>query len=203
MFKNYSSKISLIYIVTTSSFLMLAQFLRFNTQIRYLNTDISTNAVFASDNEYPFINSTATQEPENSSYSIIKSVIADIKVDSNKVNKIRNYLTLRSAPLAGKAEYIVRMAEKFKIDYRLVAAISVIESNGGKYSYKPYNAWGWGGSTSPYAFKNWEEGIYTVSKGLAKYYSCGAKTPEQIAPRYNPHTPNEWARKVRWVMNQM
>lgn len=132
----------------------------------------------------------------------LEKAIENIDIDSKKVESVRTYLSRRGAPLASKAEYLVKTAKLFNIDYRLVAAISVIESGGGKHAYRPYNAWGWGGAKG-YTFSSWEDGIYTVSKGLSRYYASGATTPAAIAPRYNPHTPNEWARKVQNVMNQM
>jgi hypothetical protein len=128
-----------------------------------------------------------------------------IKSDVNfntKVENITNYLGRRGAPLANEADYIVIMANKFGIDYRLLPAISIIESSGGLKIYKPYNAWGWGGAKG-ITFESWDHSIYIVSKGLARYYARGATTPEQMAPAYNPHTPNEWAAKVRMVMNQI
>ncbi len=132
----------------------------------------------------------------------LEKALENIEIDRVKVDSVRNYLAKRGSPLAAKAEYIVKTATHFGIDYRLVAAISVIESGGGKHAYRPYNAWGWGGSKG-YTFSSWEDGIYTVSRGLSRYYASGAVTPAAIAPRYNPHTPNEWARKVQNVMNQM
>lgn len=128
-----------------------------------------------------------------------------IKSDTNfdkKVENIKKYLQRRNSPLAEKAEYIVIMANKFHIDYRLLPAISIVESSGGIRLYRKYNAWGWGGSRG-FTFDSWDHSIYVVSKGLGRYYKSGAVTPEQMAPMYNPHTPNEWAGKVRGIMNQI
>ncbi len=128
-----------------------------------------------------------------------------VKDDSNfntKVENIQRYLNPRNTPLEEKAEHIVMMANKFNIDYRIVVAISIIESSGGVHSYRPYNAWGWGGA-SGFTFESWEHSIYVVSRGIAGYYSRGQDTPEKMAPTYNPHTPEEWGPKVRKVMNQI
>ncbi len=128
-----------------------------------------------------------------------------INTDPNfeqKAKNIENYMSRRNSPLKDEARYIVIMANKFGIDYRLVPAISIIESSGGLKLYRRYNAWGWGGA-SGFTFENWEHSIYVVSKGLSGYYSMGLNTPERMAPRYNPHTPNEWGAKVRMVMNQI
>lgn len=137
--------------------------------------------------------------------------IAEVKAETTqtdpeferKVANVQNYLTKRGAPLASKARYLVQTAYDFGLDYRLVAAISIIESSGGKYCYRQYNAWGWGGAQG-INFKSWEDAIYTISRGLALgYYARGAVTPEQIGPAYNPHTPQEWAAKVRYVMAEI
>lgn len=120
-----------------------------------------------------------------------------------KVEKIKTYLKTRNSPLVEKAEYIIIMANKFEIDYRLVPAISIIESSGGTRLYRPYNAWGWGGAKG-FTFENWEESIYTVTRGISRgYYARGLVTPQEIAPRYNPHTPNEWGAKVDLVMKKI
>lgn len=119
-----------------------------------------------------------------------------------KVENITKFLEQRKSPLKEEARFIVIMSNKFEIDYRLLVAISIIESSGGRVLYRPYNAWGWGGSKG-FTFENWEHSIYTVSKGLGRYYELGANTPEKMAPRYNPHTPNEWSSKVRGIMNQI
>lgn len=128
-----------------------------------------------------------------------------INTDSNfeqKVKNIERYMGARNAPLEHQAEYMVIMANKFGIDYRLVPAISIIESSGGEHLYRRFNAWGWGGAEG-FAFENWEHSIYVVSRGMGGYYSMGLDTPKKMAPRYNPHTPNEWGAKVKMVMERI
>lgn len=121
-------------------------------------------------------------------------------VDQNKVNSVRSYLSRRNSPLADYSEYLVRTADEFGIDYRLVAAISVIESGGCIHMYRPYNCWGWGGANG-YSFSSFEDSIYTVTKGISTGY--GNVSPLVMAPSYNPHTPHLWGPKVVNVMNQM
>jgi hypothetical protein len=116
-----------------------------------------------------------------------------------KVEKVRKYLSNRNSPLADYAEEFVKAAEEYSIDYNLVAAISVIESGAGKKCFKPYNAWGWGNMS----FDNFKEGIWTVSKGLGKYYANGLNTPKLIGPRYCPPNAVKWGNNVQFVMNQI
>ena len=119
--------------------------------------------------------------------------------DSTKVNNIREYLNRRNAPLAEYAEVFVEAADHYGIDYRIVAAISVIESGGGKHNFRPHNAWGWGKMT----FSNWEEGIWTVSKGIGGYYSRGLTTPKLISTYYCPPNAERWAHNVQYIMNMI
>ena len=119
--------------------------------------------------------------------------------DARKVENIRKYLAERNAPLADYAQEFVKAADHYGIDYRIVAAISVIESNGGRHTFKAYNAWGWGKSS----FENWTDGIWSVSAGISKYYSKGLTKPELIAPYYCPPNAVKWAQNVNYVMNQI
>ena len=125
--------------------------------------------------------------------------ITSNKVADIRVAKIKAYLSKRNAPLADYANEFVAAADEYGIDYNLVAAISIIESEGGKNTFRPYNAWGWGKS----GFASWEEGIWTVSKGLSKYYAKGLTTPRSISYSYCPPTADSWAAKVQYVMDKI
>ena len=119
-----------------------------------------------------------------------------------------NYLTSQGAPLAGQGKFLVAMADKYGLDWRLVAAIAMQESNAGKVMPREsFNAWGWAiytGQNSGTYFDSWEHAIETVSKGLAKYRdSYGLITPEQIMQLYTPDSAangGSWARGVRYFM---
>lgn len=116
-----------------------------------------------------------------------------------KIENIRKYLIKRNSPLADYAKEFVDAANTYGIDYRLVAAISIIESSGGIHCFRTYNAWGWGKS----GFDSWEDGIWAVSKGLGKYYAGGRDTPEKIATRYCPPNAVKWGNNVSYIMNQI
>lgn len=136
---------------------------------------------------------------ENISQSTDSAEIKVQEATDTRVVQIQTYLAGRNAPLADYAKEFVKAADAYGIDYRLVASISVIESSGGLNTFKPYNAWGWGNMT----FSSWEEGIWTVSKGIAKYYSLGLTTPRSISYSYCPPTADSWAAKVQYVMNEI
>jgi len=89
----------------------------------------------------------------------------------------------------------------------LVAAIAGTESTFGRFIPRgSYNAWGWGiptGAQSGIGFKNWEQGIVTVSEGLAKnYYGRGAKTIYDVGWIYAANG-NSWGNHVTFFMGKI
>jgi len=144
-------------------------------------------------------NTVLPTKEETINESIQIEAVVTQKVADKRVIQIKQYLSKRNAPLAKYAQDFVDAADKYGIDYRIVAAISIIESGGGKNTFKPYNAWGWGKS----GFANWKEGIYAVSKGLGKYYDIGLTTPKLISKSYCPPSADSWASKVQYVMNEI
>ena len=119
---------------------------------------------------------------------------------TERAKKIREYLVSRGAPLAEYAEEIVTAGEKHGVEPELIAAISIIESGGGKINFRAYNAWGWGRKSWP----NWETAIDEYAQGLARgYISKGADTPSEIAPIYCPPNRYAWARNVTNVLNAL
>lgn len=116
---------------------------------------------------------------------------------SRKARRIRQFYERWNSPMAAQAEFIVDTSEKYGIDWRLIPAISIVESSGGVYCFRPYNAFGWG----KMGFSSYEEAIDTVARGLGTKY--GTSNPYAIAPRYNPVTPTSWANKVSGLMSQI
>lgn len=114
-----------------------------------------------------------------------------------KVTRVRKFYQRWNSPMAANAQYIVEVSELFGLDYRLIPAISIVESSGGRYCFRPYNAFGWGKQ----GFNNFNEAIYTVARGLA--YGYKTSNPNLIAPVYNPVTPDAWAAKVSGLMAQV
>jgi hypothetical protein len=188
--KNNKRILAVIAIFLTFSFISNIYYYSIGREISEDNSG-SNSVVYA--NEYNNIEQINVEEIEENVQTISKEQIAY----NNKVSNIKKYLSSRGAPLANYAEDFVKAAEYYDIDYRLVAAISIIESSGGKHTFKPYNAWGWGKS----GFESWTDGIWTVSKGLAKYYSLGMTTPKSISKSYCPPSADSWARKVSYVMS--
>lgn len=123
------------------------------------------------------------------------------KIDP-RVDKLEKFLKNYNSPLADKAGYFVMIADNFNMDYRLVPAISGIESTFGKrIPYNSFNAYGWGNGKS--IFDSWEESIFVVSKTLSeKYIAKGLDTPIKMSRVYCPPNP-DWGRKVAYFMDKI
>ncbi len=119
---------------------------------------------------------------------------------------VRNYLERYDSPLAAHAEYIIKMADEYEIDFRLITAIAQQESNLCKIIPEgTFNCWGWGiHSQGTLGFTSYEEGIRTVTRGLKKdYINEGLIAPEQIMQKYTPLSNGSWAFGVRLFMEEM
>jgi len=133
-----------------------------------------------------------------------RAVILKIKADA-----IDAYFKARNMPLHGLGMKMVLEAEKNGIDWRLLPAIAVRESTGGKYDCNrvPNNAFGWG--SCKISFKSPEEAIETVARNLggnnpntARYYDN--KTTKQILQKYNPPSiVPHYAQQVISIMNKI
>lgn len=115
---------------------------------------------------------------------------------------LRGFLESHNSPLTPYAGDFVENADRYEIDWRIVAAISGVESTFGKrIPYNSYNAYGW--ANGKYKFNSWPESIEVVSKTLReKYYDKGAKDINSIARRYAPPSTT-WAWKVKFFMDKI
>lgn len=119
-----------------------------------------------------------------------------------KINQLEAFLESYRSPLAPYARVLVEVAEKYQIDWKLVPAITGVESTFGRQiPYNSYNAYGW--ANGKYSFSSWEESIEKVTKTLKeKYYDRGLNNPYKIGPVYAPPSKT-WAGKVSRFMNEI
>jgi hypothetical protein len=143
---------------------------------------------------------------EKASGSSAKIAVNKQSLNSDyRVKVLRDYLNKYNSPLTDSADEFVLYADQNNLDWRLVAAISGVESTfGHQIPYNTYNAWGWGiYGTNMYYFKSWEDGISTISKGLRTNYidKWGAQNIYQIGKFYAA-SPT-WAQRVVYFMNKI
>lgn len=148
--------------------------------------------------------------PNNLSRVELQTVQITRQPIDNRKKILADYLAKYNSPLQPYAGDFVDAADANGLDWRLVAAISGVESTFGKHTPGSpvgktisYNGWGWGvyGTQALY-FKSWTHGIYTVSEGLGKnYVAKGRVTPDQIGKIYAA-SPT-WSTKVKYFLNDI
>lgn len=130
-------------------------------------------------------------------------LVSRTKVESDFREEIlRNYLEGHNSPLSEYSDVFISLADKYRLDWRLVPAITGVESTFGKrIPVNSYNAYGW--ANGSYSFQSWDESIEVVSKTLRdNYIDRGAVSIDDIAKIYAP--PSEtWARNVKFFMNKI
>lgn len=156
-----------------------------------------------------FFTSTSTQNAKAATYasgsSAVLTTTSKTALEDNRTRILKKYLEQFDSPLAPYAGSFVENADKYDLDWKLVAAISGLESTfGQQIPYGTYNGWGWGiyGDNRIY-FSSWENGIGTVSQGLRTKYmdAWGAKNVWEIGRIYAA-SPT-WAQRVIYFMNQI
>jgi hypothetical protein len=118
-----------------------------------------------------------------------------------RVVALRAFLEKHDSPLAPYAADFVASADAYDVDWRLLPAISGVESSFGKRLIPgSHNAYGWGGGYI--YFRDWEEGIETVNRSLRRrYLDRGADTVDEIGPIYAE--ASDWASKVKYFMEKI
>lgn len=116
--------------------------------------------------------------------------------------------TCPDAPLEGHGAEMAQAAWDHKIDPRLCAAVSIVESTGGQYCIKPYNAWGWGAADSdPYggasAWDSWEGAIEAWHEGMAESTTGLATAPTVVELGETYCSSLDWAAEVSAAMEQI
>ncbi len=139
---------------------------------------------------------------EDNSSSDTKSQISSKKLDQ-KAKILADYLAQYDSPLQYNAQDFIDAANTYSLDWKMVAAISGVESTFGKQIPGGYNGWGWGvyGNQAIF-FNSWKEAIYTISKGLKEnYIDKGLTEPYSINKVYaaSPY----WGKRVTYFMNDL
>lgn len=148
-----------------------------------------------------FTNTVKAEEAVVSGSGTIRFGVAQPQFDY-RVENLRHYLEKFNSPLTSYSEDFVMYADLYGIDYRLVPAITGVESTFGKHiPYKSYNAYGW--ANGEYRFRSWPDSIGHVTMSLrTKYIDNGAASINRIARRYAPPSTT-WAGKVSYFMRKI
>lgn len=134
----------------------------------------------------------------------LESITPVNEATASQTAVLKAYLESKKSPLADYADEFIKEAEANDLDWRLVAAISGLESSYGlRIPYNSYNGWGWGiYGDNVLRFASWSEAIHTISEGLRKNYIDRGATDIPSIGRIYAASPT-WAERVTYIMNQM
>ena len=128
-----------------------------------------------------------------SSLDLNISPVEPEKVD-DRLKKLQLFFRLKGSILEEHAQTFITYADKYGLDYRLLPAISGIESTFAKAMPKnSFNAFGWNKGNQ--YFDSWDSSISHISQALRKnYLDKGRLTVAQIGAAYCPNSPS-------WIIN--
>jgi hypothetical protein len=187
--------------------------------VDFLNTNLSIYARNFDDRKANMLDPIVSASTIQATYSLaslfdevpmenITSNTSYATVDS-RIIAMKKFLTDYNSPMSPYAETFISEADEYGLDWRLVASISGVESAfGNLIPSNSNNAWGWrGGENGAYSiFTSWNDGIKTITRGLATGYGTDL-TPFDIEPSYCPpcyaNPAHSWANGVTNFMNEL
>lgn len=135
--------------------------------------------------------------------------VSNIESSDPKILAMRKFLIDYNSPMYLYADVFVNQAQRYGLDWRLVASISGVESAFGNITPRgTNNAWGWkGGPGGDFSiFENFGEGVKVITRGLALGYGT-TLTPFEIERAYCPpcyaNPYHAWANGVTKFMNEL
>ena len=138
---------------------------------------------------------------------VTKVEISVDEIRQQKADAIDSFFKSRSMPLYGTGMTFVLVSEKYGLDWRLLPAIGVRESSGGKAACG-YNAFGWGSCKLGYNYHSYEEAIELLGKNLggankntARYYA--GKSTEEKLYYYNGSVEPPYTGEVLAIMDMI
>lgn len=147
-------------------------------------------------------------------FSISYSIALGVYVDQRNRNTIEvkqeivdprpeiidTYFKQRNMPLYGYGKKMVEVADKNNLDWRLLPAIAIRESSGGKHRCN-FNSFGWG--SCRIAFSSDNEAIETVGYKLANLKVYKGKTTRQKLYYYNGTVVPTYPQEVIDIMDKI
>ncbi len=105
-----------------------------------------------------------------------------VRPDS-RVERLAQYFRTRKSPLDRFAVHFVIAADRYKLDWRLLPSLAMLESGGGRV-YVRNNVFGWGSGRA--RFQSIEAGIDHVAQALAEGIAYRNKDLRAKLRTYNP-----------------
>lgn len=135
---------------------------------------------------------------------VLGAIESEVKLTDSRADTLRHFFRKHNSPLYDYADIFVSEADAQGLDYRLLPAIAMQESNlGRKMPENSFNPFGWGiTGQKVLRFTSYEEAIKTVAKGIREQYvdRRGLKTASEIMRVYTPASTGTWAYAVNYFM---
>jgi hypothetical protein len=115
-----------------------------------------------------------------------------------RYDKLKTFFHSFGCPAPYYVKEYVSAADTYAIDYRLLPAISVVESTCGLYQ-RQNNRWGW--DSCRRGFSSVREGLQYIAGQLSGGHFYKNKTLEEKVHTYNPDP--RYARKIKTLMSKI
>ncbi|MDQ3008863.1 MAG: hypothetical protein M3Q81_04690 [bacterium] len=139
----------------------------------------------------------------------VKGVETIVEAEDARAHLVSRFLERYDSPLKPYDHYgevFVQIADRYNVDFRLLPAIAMQESNLCK-AIPPgsFNCLGFGvHSRGTLAFPDFESNFERAARELkANYIDIGLTTPEAIMTKYTPSSNGSWASSVNQWMAEM
>jgi len=124
-------------------------------------------------------------------FRLIKTFLKTLIVSADsRTELLRQFFVRYHSPLEPYAAEFVKKAQEYQLDFRLLPAIAMQETNLClKSQPDSYNCWGFGVYGGKYMyFDSYPQAIDTITKALALRYrnTHGLVTPDEIQQMYTP-----------------
>lgn len=120
-----------------------------------------------------------------------------------KAKILSEYLEKHDSPLKNHAQDFIDASKTYDVDWKLVPAISGVESTFGKNTGWSKNAWGWGiYGNQGIGFNTWRDGIFTVTQGLKENYLNKGLTDPYSMNKVYAASPT-WGSRVNYFMKDI
>ena len=121
-----------------------------NNKMKTLNLIILATVTIG----FLFMPSKAQAAQTAGSSASLKGELFNLAQPDKRIQQLESFLKSYDSPLAEQAENFIISADRYGIDWKLVPAITGVESTFGKrIPYQSYNAYGWASGT--YFFESW------------------------------------------------
>ena len=120
-----------------------------------------------------------------------------------RAEQLHAVLTKYNSPMVGLEDVLIETAEKYNLDWTLLAAIAGTESSFAKrMPANCINPYGWGiYGDNKLCFESLQASIEGVAAGLASKYNISSL--ESIARTYNSVSTEGWTKHTRFFMNKI